>query len=1265
MSPARFESTTFVCMKVTKFLLLLCIGLGIALFSLPASAQLNYGRIYGSVTDQTGGAVAGATVTVIDVDRGISRALAADDTGQYSAPSLLPGNYSVRAEFKGFKVAEHSGLTVGVGQDVRVDLSLQPGEQTQTVTVTGEVPMVNTTSATLGATVENATIVDLPLNGRAFQKLLDFNPGMQQIPGGGTPAYNANGQRGTNITWMLDGVDEINMAGGAGPTVGGNGGGVDGVTILSLDSIQEINTIQSPKAEYGWMAGSVVNVGLKSGTNNVHGTAFGFLRNGDLDARNAFLSSTLSKANDDLKQYGATIGGPFKKDKIFYFGAYEGNRYTLGAPKTITEPTDTSGPGTTNSIPDAIAAMNAIAGQKISTMSVLMAGCTAGAINPALKTGAQVAPFCGPGATGAPPSLFGNSSASSTEAVQFNNQGGSDNGLAKLDYHLNDKSTLNGEYFFGNGNVDNATSAVSPYWLADNHFRTQTGRVVWVWTPKSSLVNEMRFGLLEYTQLGFPDDCNGNDGAPNYSTAYGYNLGLSIPAPQCGMGSVVITGFNNLGSQSTNGGPQANHFSVWSGIDSLSYTRGNHLFKFGGEIHDTLFSGSKSLTNDNGTFNFGRTNGLLSGTGTPLEDFLAGAAASGTIQVGNATLSEPVHYNRYALFAQDDWRIRPRITVNLGVRWEYVQPIYTPNNVLGNFNAGAATGLVQETGGSSVYALPKDLFSPRLGIAWDVTGKGTTVVRLGGTYMYDFLVFQQLLPNLQAVPTGFALVLPNGTLAPQPGNNLLGTLALSTAGVNWTGTGPVVALSPNPANSLGFACGNGLAAFNGTTPVPCNLTALTPPTGFQPDKVTAWNLSVQHAFTRSISLNAAYVGTHGSDLRGTTDLNQPQLGIANGTSGAALENEQSRRIYTQNCPATFQFGQGLNPAQCFPYLGQVLENLPNEISNYNGLQMTLTDRLSHGLQFTAGYTYAHALDEASGVSNSANSNLENTQNPALDYGNAAFDARHHFTITATYDIPGYKTKGQMLQGWQLNVALSMLSALPFNAQDSTDDLSGTGIDQDRWNILGSPSNITAGTAAPIPCFGVAGSAFAKTGTGCTIVQAGTGALGTPGFVSNLPAQCVSLAQTNSISDNGLWDVASNPTVAVNHTQGATNGSYNGLAALGNLGCYLQNGTAIAPGAQGTYGDMGRDALRGQAFRETDLSVTKSWKFKENMAVQFRAEFFNIFNAVEFSNPGQSTATANLAAPATFGSSSSTPNTFSFIFGSGGPRTAQLGLKFLF
>jgi hypothetical protein len=1226
-----------ISLSVKKAVQVLGFTLGALLFCLPASAQLNYGRIYGSITDQSGGAMSGATVTVIDADRGISRPLTTDDSGTYSASSLLPGNYTVRAAATGFKGGEHAGITVGVGQDVRVDFSLQPGAQTETVTVTGDVPMVNTTSATLGGTLETAAIVDLPLNGRAFQKLLDFSPGMQQIPGGGTPAYNANGQRGGNITWMLDGVDEINMAGGAGPTVGGNGGGVDGVTILSLDAIQEINIVQNPKAEYGWMGGAVVNVGLKSGTNAMHGTAFAFGRDNALDARNAFINPAAgqSKAEDTLTQFGATLGGPIKKDKMFYFMTYEGNRYTLGAVKNVTEPTDLAGLGTTSSIPDAIAALN-LAGTTLSPMAVKMAGCNLSAIGP--TTGTAVAAFCGPNATGgAPLSLFGNNSNAPTYATAFNNNGGSNNGLAKVDYHVNDKSTINAEYFIGIGIVNNAVSATQPFWLADNHFHTSTGRVVWVWTPRSSLVNEMRFGLLEYNQLGSPDDCNGHDGAPNYATTYGYNLGITLPAPQCGMANITMTGFSNLGSQSSNGGPQDNHFSVWSGTDSLSYTRGQHLFKFGGEIHDTRFSGSKSLTNDNGTFAFKAVGSL-----TALQEFLAGQSSSSgsSILVGNATLTSPVAYNRYALFAQDDWRIKPRITLNLGLRWEYVAPITSANNVLGNFNVSAPTGLVQETGGNAVYKLPKDMFQPRVGVAWDVTGKGTTVVRAGATYMNDFLVFQQLLPNLQNVPTGFALTNINGSLVtPQPGNNLLGTLALSTSTVNWgTKPGPVVQFTPNTVNSFGFACGDGLgqnpalpvSGTNPANPAACNLSpAVTDPNNYKPDGVISWNLSVQHAFNNNLSLNVAYVGTHTRNLRGTTDVNQPTLGLGGTTV------EEQRRPFWSNCPAS----------PCFPYLGQVLVQLPNQRSNYNALQTTLTERLSHGLQFSLGYTFAHALDESSGVSNSANGNLENTQNPGLDYGNAAFDARHHLTFTGTYDIPGRKAPLQSLTGWQVNATETVLSALPFNAYDGTNDLSGTGILQDRWNIAGDPKNFTAGTSATIPCFGLTGSKTFGSTTSCTIVPAGTGSPGQASFVSGFPSQCLAAAAGGAT--NSALPAANNP-----------------YGELATLGCYVENGTAIAPAGQGTYGDMAHNVLRGHAFKETDVSVTKTWNIRESLKAQFRAEIFNVFNAVNYATPYQTT-NSNLAAPTNFGRSLSTPNTFSFIFGSGGPRTMQMALKFMF
>jgi hypothetical protein len=1234
-----------------KALFLFSVGLAVILFSVPASAQLNYGRVYGSVTDQSGGAMVGVTVSVIDVDRGITRPLTTDDAGTYSASSLLPGNYTVRAEAKGFKAGEHTGLTVGVGQDVRVDLSLQAGEQTQTVTVTGEAPMVNTTSATLGGTLETATIIDLPLNGRAFQKLLDFNPGMQALPGGGTPTYNSNGIRGGNNTWMLDGVDEINMAGGAGPTVGGNGGGVDGITILSLDAIQEINTIQSPKAEYGWMAGSTVNVGLKSGTNSVHGTAFAFGRDGAMDAKNAFLAPGLGKSTDNLTQYGVTIGGPIKKDRLFFFGTYEGNRYTLGTPRTINEPTDVAGLGPTSSIPDAISGLIAN-GIALSPMSVKMAGCNATGVSSLTKattSPAAVAAFCGPGASGAPLSLFGNNTNAQNLGVLFNNLGGSDNGLGKLDYHLNDKNSFNGEYFFGNGNVDNAIATVSPFWLADNHIRTQTGRAIWVWTPTSSTVNEMRFGVLKYRQVGWPDDCGGTHGQPDYAAAYGFNLGVTVAPPQCGFPIVSLTGFDKLGVQATNGGPQDNSFSVWSGQDSVSYTRGKHLFKFGGEIHDTRFFGSKSVTNDLGTFNFTTVTPTGFAAASPLQDFLSGTATNGTILVGSNRV-KVLYYNRYALFAQDDFRLTPRITLNLGLRWEKIGSPSTPDNELANFDITSPSGLVQEKNGSGVYRSPNDEFSPRLGIAWDMTGKGTTVLRVGGSYMYNFFVFQRILPNLQAIPTGFALTLPNGSIvSPQPGGNLNGTLALSNTAINWLGTGPVVSFTPNPVNTFGLGCGNGLgsvnpalpanAATNPANPTPCNISPLLQ--NMKPDTVTSWNLSLQHAFASNLSLNVAYVGTHGASLYGSADINTPALGVKNG-SGVSSQLETARRPFTANCPAS----------PCFPYLGSVTLTLPNTVSNYNALQASLQKRLSHGLSFNAGYTYAHALDEASGIANSGGG-PENGNNPQAEYANAGFDARHHFTFTATYNIPGHKAPLQILEGWQVNVALNMLSGLPFNAADTSDDLSGTGINQDRWNILGSPKNFKAGTAAPIPCFGVPNSTFATSGA-CTIVAAGTSTKGTPSFVSNMPAQCLTAATTASVSNGGLWNVSSNSLVPTSDR------AYNGLAALGSFGCYFQNGSAIVPAAQGTYGAMGRNVLTDHPFRETDLSITKSWKFNERLSAQFRGEFFNVFNAVEFAVPA-----GNLASPATFGAAATTPNLASLIFGNGGPRTVQLGLKLLF
>src|ERR1700688_68387 len=377
--------------------------LGLLLFCSPAFAQLNLGRILGSVTDQTGGEIAGATVTVIDVARGINRPLTTDGAGEYNAPSLIPGTYTVRAEAKGFKATERPNVLVEVGTGVRVDLTLQPGEQTQTITVTESIPLINTTNAQIGGVLENQEISELPINGREFEKLLIYRPGVRA---NGLDIY-VNGNRADNNMWLLDGLDDYNLISSSGPIAGGQSG-FDQATILPIDAIQEVNVIQSPRAEYGWKPGSENNVGLKSGTNSIHGTASAFGRDKSFDARNW---ASLVQADDVLEQFGATIGGPIKKDKLFYFLGFEGQRYTIGSPHTSQIPTTASGPGAASSFPDAITALEwlgycnpkaAGCAKPLSQLSLNLAGCT-------LAAGLTGAPTCNASA-----GLFPNSTGSST-----------------------------------------------------------------------------------------------------------------------------------------------------------------------------------------------------------------------------------------------------------------------------------------------------------------------------------------------------------------------------------------------------------------------------------------------------------------------------------------------------------------------------------------------------------------------------------------------------------------------------------------------------------------------------------------------------------------------------------------------------------------------------------------------------------------------------------------------------------------------------------
>src|SRR5712671_109439 len=334
-----------------------------------AAGQSQEGRILGTVTDQSGGLVKGARVTIINVDTGVTRTLETNDAGDYVAPSLPPGPYKLVVEATGFKKVERNGIRLEVAKDIRLDLTMQPGSVTETVTVTEQVPLVETTNDTLGGTFANKSINDLPLNGRDFQNLVILRPGVQRTTGGGFLSISSNGNRPEDNNFIFDGVDNND------PYYGGtivNAEGVQGTpgSILPIDAIQEFNAQENPPAEYGWKPGAIVNLGIKSGTNEVHGTAYDFERNNAFDARNFFnpVTDPVTGAASPqrglrLHQFGGSIGGPIIKNKTFIFGAYEAIRAQVGNSFTATSPTTVSsslaGGDQVNSIPDAQASVAA------------------------------------------------------------------------------------------------------------------------------------------------------------------------------------------------------------------------------------------------------------------------------------------------------------------------------------------------------------------------------------------------------------------------------------------------------------------------------------------------------------------------------------------------------------------------------------------------------------------------------------------------------------------------------------------------------------------------------------------------------------------------------------------------------------------------------------------------------------------------------------------------------------------------------------------
>ena len=969
---------------------------GVLLLVLPTLfAQVNTGRILGTVRDQSGAVIPNATVVITEVQTNTTHTLTTNEEGQYLLPALPPGLYKVRASLGNFRTTERSGIQLEVGKDALIDFDLKPGQVTEVMEVTTGAPIVETTNDVLGGTLSNKEIVDLPLNGRDYENLVVLRPGVQRTPGGGFLSTSSNGLRPEDLNYVVDGIDNNDPFYGVSVI---NQVGISGApaTEMPIDALQEFNVQENSQADSGHKPGAVISLGLKSGTNQMHGTVYDFDRNSFFDARNFFNPVGQPQRPLHFHQFGATLGGPIVKEKLFYFVAYQGQRSIIGNSFVIQTPlAGTAGGDPSTSIPDAEADL-ATHGLSLSPVSTNLLK-----IYPVNNTGNTSVPL------GFPSTMR------------------QDNGLAKVDYHLTERHSLTGRWFVGNSDqVEQFSPKVSAQFLDAAANQANVGGGTWTFIINPRTVNQLTFGYTRFSQGIVHVDGNVNP------TTYGINTGVTSPV-NFGLPTITISGFTSLGGSGFDPlitRPNQNYQLV----ESLSYLVGKHAFKFGAEFRRSSTNDLNDRTGQGDIRFFG--NSAFAGS-TALEDFLSGSPSGGQLFVGvqQRLLSTRSFYG----YIQDTYRATPRLTLSLGLRYELNTPPTEANNQIANFDPNV--GLVQAGQISTIFHTDRNNFAPRVGVAWDVTGNGKTILRAGGGVEYEYIPLSVFLsnggpvnaatPGIGAIPTGAFGVNPSaGGLEKGNGTIAVGAVSFTSAQLNYTLAGPVFG---NPA----LNCDPNVV-IDGAPGTPCSVMGINP--NFRTPYVENWNLNIEHAIGDNFSIQAGYVGNHAGKLIGPIDLNQVNLAT------------------------------GVHPfASQFPYLGVInqINNLYS--SNYNGLQVTTTLKPFHGFSFLSGYTWSHAL----GSGDQQRTALpQDSTRPQAEYSNLDFDIRHRFTFALSYDLPAPIKAYHILDGWQINSILTLQSGSPYSANDSGDDVSGTAEFTDRWSFFGKHSDFRALPDSSLPFF---------------------------------------------------------------------------------------------------------------------------------------------------------------------------------------------------
>jgi Carboxypeptidase regulatory-like domain len=972
------------------------------------SAQTFRGTILGTVTDPSGAVIAAAKVTVKNTGTGLERTTETSVDGSYSLPELPIGAYTVTVTQAGFQTFIATGVTVDVATERRVDASLKTGEVSTKVEVAGDLlPQVETTSAELGGTLTADTIENLPVNGRDYTKLVYLNPGVAGSPDqisdspGSYGTFSMNGSRGRSNNFLLDGTD-MNDGYRNDPAINEAGVFGDPATILPLDAVAELRVLSNYEAEYGRNSGAVINIVTKSGTNAIHGSVLEYFRSGKMGARNYFNFAPDAKNPFNNNQFGGALGGAIVKDKTFFYADYEGQRENgaQAGNTCVPDPAeiafDITANGPANAVTGALLARN-----PWPTPNIASAAPQPGQI---LGNGPGAAGFD----TGCP---NGNNLSSSTSF--FNRV---DSFIGKIDQNFNTNNMLTGRYYFGDSNQSfpfaQLAGGLLPGFNTVTPTRVQLIALSYVKVINSAQVNEVRLGWNRFAEGFFPQDKS------FIPSSIGLETGTS--AYDGGLPATTVAGFSQIGA--TNSVPRNRVDTNWHFVDNYSWKSGKHDVKFGYEFRRTTINHVIDHA-FRGTLDF-----------AGLSDFLNGLPDDGSQVAGNS--HRHTYQNSDGLFIQDSFRTTSRLTLNYGVRWDYFGVTGEKNGLMYTFNP-ANGGSNDQT--NQLYDKDLNNFAPRIAFAYDVTGKGKTVIRGGWGLFYDAFSQDMFLGHLPW----------NCIFCPGPAYPGLGPQALVTGSV----TGGV--LTPGTPVYSGYGPEGDFFAVDPKMRTPY---------------IQNFNLNFQQQLGSKSVLQVGYVGAKGTKLFQFKDINQPSQAQITAADLACVP-DQADGAY---CPSGYGVPRTFAPN--FFYLNQE-QSSANSI--YNALQVSLRTSGWHGLTSQVNFVWSHSIDTASDLEDFEPNQAQpqDSTNPGADRGNSSFDIRRRFTWNFTYQFP--KMGGalsKLKNGWGLDGVLNLQDGQPWHLNyEFQGDYSGAGEGFDRPDVIGpmqysnNPSQFLNLSSFAAPC----------------------------------------------------------------------------------------------------------------------------------------------------------------------------------------------------